>query len=165
MGKNQAWSRGRSKSERKTWPRGFILFSSWKEKQDQGNNLGMVYSCLVGFPAGASGKEPICQCRRCKRCGAITGLGKSPRGGNGNPLQNYCLENPVDRGAWQAIAHGVTQRIRHNWSNLACIVVWYLALGDLGKGKYWLSCVKVRYRRWFGIKRIDSRVWNMIFAC
>ena len=33
--------------------------------------------------------------------GSIPGLGRSPRGGNGNPLQYSCLENPMDRGAWQ----------------------------------------------------------------
>ena len=32
--------------------------------------------------------------------GSIPGLGRSPRGGHGNPLQYYCLENPMDRGAW-----------------------------------------------------------------
>ena len=34
--------------------------------------------------------------------GSITGLGRSPGGGNGNPLQYPCLENPMDRGAWRA---------------------------------------------------------------
>ena len=35
--------------------------------------------------------------------GLIPGLGRSPGGGNGNPLQYSCLEDPMDRGAWQAI--------------------------------------------------------------
>ena len=35
--------------------------------------------------------------------GLIPGLGRFPGGGNGNPLQYSCLENPMDRGAWQAI--------------------------------------------------------------
>ena len=35
--------------------------------------------------------------------GSIPGLGRSPGGGNGNPLQYSCLEDPMDRGAWQAI--------------------------------------------------------------
>ena len=39
----------------------------------------------------------------------IPGSGRSPGGGNGTPLQFYCLENPMDRGAWQATAHGVAQ--------------------------------------------------------
>ena len=41
--------------------------------------------------------------------GLIPGSGRSPRGGHGNPLQCSCLENPMDRGAWQAIIHGVTE--------------------------------------------------------
>ena len=36
------------------------------------------------------------------------GWGRSPRGGNGNPLQYSCLENSMERGAWQASVHGVT---------------------------------------------------------
>ena len=42
--------------------------------------------------------------------GSIPGLGKSPGVGNGNPLQYSCLGNPMDRGAWQAAAHGVAVR-------------------------------------------------------
>ena len=41
--------------------------------------------------------------------GSIPGSGRSPGGGNGSPLQYLCLENPMDRGAWQAAVHGVTE--------------------------------------------------------
>ena len=41
--------------------------------------------------------------------GSIPGSGRSPGGGHGNTLQHSCLENPRDRGAWQAVAHGVTK--------------------------------------------------------
>ena len=41
--------------------------------------------------------------------GSIPMLGKSPGGGNGNPLHYFCLENPMDRGAWQATVHEVTK--------------------------------------------------------
>ena len=40
---------------------------------------------------------------------SISGLGRSPGEGNGNPLQYSCLGNPMDRGAWQALGHGVTK--------------------------------------------------------
>ena len=40
--------------------------------------------------------------------GSIPGSGRTPRKGNGNPLQYSCLDNPIDRGAWQATVHGVT---------------------------------------------------------
>ena len=46
--------------------------------------------------------------------GLIPGLGRSPGGGNGNPLQNSCQENPTDRGAWWATVHKVTKR----WTQL-----------------------------------------------
>ena len=41
--------------------------------------------------------------------GSIPGLGRFPGGGHGNPLQYSCLENPMDRGAWRATVHGVTE--------------------------------------------------------
>ena len=41
--------------------------------------------------------------------GLIPGLGRSPAGGNGNPLQYSCLENSMDRGTWWAIVHGVAE--------------------------------------------------------
>ena len=41
--------------------------------------------------------------------GSIPGLGRSPGEGNGNPLQYSCLENPMERGAWQATVHGVAK--------------------------------------------------------
>jgi len=41
--------------------------------------------------------------------GSIPGLGRSPGGGNGNPLQYSCLGNPMDRGAWSITVHGVSK--------------------------------------------------------
>jgi len=41
--------------------------------------------------------------------GLIPGSGRPPGGGNGNPLQYSCLENPMDRGIWQATVHGVAE--------------------------------------------------------
>ena len=56
-----------------------------------------------------SGKEPSCQCRRRKRCWFDPCVGKIPWRKAGQPLQNSCLENPMDRGACQAIVHRVTR--------------------------------------------------------
>ena len=50
------------------------------------------------------GKESACNAGD---MGSIPGLGRSPGGGNGDPLQHPCLENPVDRGDWQATVHGI----------------------------------------------------------
>ena len=46
--------------------------------------------------------------------GSIPGLGRSPGGGNGNPLQYSCLENPMDRRAWWATFHGDHKRVGHD---------------------------------------------------
>ena len=63
----------------------------------------------VGFPGGASGKEPVCQCRRCKTHGFDPWVRKIPGGGHGNPLQFSCLKNPMERGAWQATVQWVAE--------------------------------------------------------
>ena len=59
---------------------------------------------LSGFPGSSAGKESACNVGD---VGLIPGLGRSPGEGNGNPLQCSCLENSMDRGAWQATVHGV----------------------------------------------------------
>ena len=50
--------------------------------------------------------------------GSIPGLGRSPIGGHGNPLQYSCLENPMDRGAWWATVHGV-EKNQTQWKQLS----------------------------------------------
>ena len=56
------------------------------------------------------GKESACNAGD---VGSIPGLGRSPGEGNGNPLQYSCLENPMNRGAWQPTVHGVPE-LRHD---------------------------------------------------
>ena len=56
----------------------------------------------LGFPGGSVSKEPTCNAGDARDMGQITRLERSPRGGHSNPLQYSCLENPMDRGAWQA---------------------------------------------------------------
>ena len=69
-----------------------------------------LFSYLLGpFPDGANGKEPTCQYRDVRDTVSIPVLGRSPGVGNGNPLQCSCLENHMDRGAWQATVHRVTK--------------------------------------------------------
>ena len=65
----------------------------------------------MGFPHSSVGKESACNAGD----PALTpGSGRRvPGEGNGNPLQYSCLENPMDRGAWQATVHGVT-RVRND---------------------------------------------------
>ena len=64
----------------------------------------------LGFPGGASGEEPACQYwLDIRDVGSIPGSGISPGEGNDSLLQRSCLENPVEREAWQAVVHGVTK--------------------------------------------------------
>ena len=80
---------------------------------EEGFKLFFQPSISRGFSGGASGKEPACQCRRQKRRGFDPlGSEKSPGGGHGNPLQYFFLENPMDRGAWWATVHRVTESQR-----------------------------------------------------
>ena len=58
------------------------------------------------FPCSSVSKETACSAGY---PGSITGLGRSPGEGNGDTLQCSCLENNMDRGAWQAIVHGVSK--------------------------------------------------------
>ena len=58
------------------------------------------------FPGRSDGKESA---YNVGDLGSIPGLGRSPRGGHGNPLQYSCLENPHGRVAWWAIVHGVAK--------------------------------------------------------
>ena len=63
-----------------------------------------------GFPRSSVGKESACNAGD---LGSITGSGRSPGEGNGNQLQYSCLENPMNRGAWQAAVHEVV-RVGHD---------------------------------------------------
>ena len=61
---------------------------------------------FMGFLAGSDGKESACSAGDPS---LIPWWGRSPGEGNGNPLQYFCLENLMDRGAWWAIVHGVSK--------------------------------------------------------
>ena len=70
----------------------------------------MLSKLVRGFPGGSEVKESA---STAQDPGLIPGSGRSPGEGNGHPLQYSCLENPRDRGAWQATVHGVA-RARHD---------------------------------------------------
>ena len=63
---------------------------------------------LRGFRGGSVVKNPPASAGE---AGSVPGSGRSPGEGNGNLLQFSCLENPMDRGAWWAIVHGVTKSL------------------------------------------------------
>ena len=72
--------------------------------------MGLYHTMYVlCFPDGTRGKEPTCQCWKCKKLRFNPWVRKIPGEGNGNPLQRSFLENPMDRGAWLATVHGATK--------------------------------------------------------
>ena len=64
---------------------------------------------LLGLPWWLSSKESACEAEDVGDAGSIPGSGRSPGEGNSNLLQYFCLENPMDRGAWWATVHGVSE--------------------------------------------------------
>ena len=70
-----------------------------------------LFFILMGFPGGSDSNASACNV---KDPGSIPGLERSPGEGNGNPLQYSCLENSMDRGAWQATIHTVAE----SWTQL-----------------------------------------------
>ena len=81
----------------------FVLFESFLSSNHDIRTLIMILE-----PGWLRGKEHTCQGRR-PRFYPIPRLGRSPGGGNGNPLQYSCLGNPMNRGAWWATVHEVAK--------------------------------------------------------
>ena len=71
-----------------------------------GNPIVTVVMLLIGLLLSLSGKEFTCNAGD---MGSILSLGRSPRERIGNPPQYSCLGNPMDKGVWQATAHGVAK--------------------------------------------------------
>ena len=67
--------------------------ASWKPR----GSFRMKWSTFFGFPGGSEGKASACNVGDLV---SIPGSGRSPGEGNGNPLQYFCLDNPMDGGAW-----------------------------------------------------------------
>ena len=61
------------------------------------------------YKGGAVVQNPPANAEDARDGGSIPGSGRSPGGGHGNPLQYSCLENPMDRGVWQATVHRVAE--------------------------------------------------------
>ena len=78
-------------------------------------SLAYFAVCIIfDFPAVLVMKNLLASTGGMRVEGSIPGLGRSSGEGHGNPLQYSCLENPTDRGAWQATVHGITK----SWTRL-----------------------------------------------
>ena len=95
-------------------------------------------ACMHRLPLWLIGKESVCHEGDTGDEVSIPGLGRSPGGGNGNPLQYSCLETPMDRGAWWATVRGVTksQTCLKQLSMHACTSITHAQI-------YMWSCVGV----------------------
>ena len=106
----------------------------------------------------------------------IPGLGRSPGGGNGNPLQYSCLEDSMDRGAWRATLHGVTK----SWTQLSTHTftlllrtqhfhfrgpTWVQSLvGKLRSHKLcgWPKKIKIKKKKWnFNEQHLKAAHWHL----
>ena len=108
------------------WQKSLAGHSPWDPKELDMTEWLSLHSCIAGrffffflffffyylnYPyPGTSGEEFLHQCRRCQRCQFDPWSGRSSGVGNHNLLQYSCLENSMDRGAWRATVHGVTER-------------------------------------------------------
>jgi len=96
---------------------------------------------LGGFHGGLHSKEYACNAGD---LGLIPRSGGSPGEGNGKPLQNSCLEKPMDRKAWWAIVHGVTKSHKHTIP---------MSLVLTFQGRMWT--------RWWSSKGFSKQRWNL----
>ena len=88
----------------------FFILQKRKQNSKVFGDLSEATS-LMGFPGGSVGKESPCNAGD---VGLIPGSGRSPGEGHGNPLQYSYLENPRDRGAWQATQSIELHRVGHD---------------------------------------------------
>ena len=85
-----------------------MLQSMWSQRV--GHNLGTEHQQIkrLGFPGGSVVKNPFANARE---VGSALGSRSFPGERSGNPLQYFCLGNPMGRGVWQAVVHGLTKEL------------------------------------------------------
>ena len=115
-----------------------------------------------GFPGGSSGKDPTCQWGDVRDMGSVPGLGRSPGGGHGNPLQYSCLENPMDRGVWQAAAHSVTKSDMTEHTHTHTHTHTHSSLFSQSLAKVWAFIHYGRFQRLVEVLRLVN-IMNLIW--
>ena len=113
--------------------------------QDLGPEITVLEQALLLIiqdqPGGSEGQASV---YNAGDPGSISGLGRSPGEGNGNLFQDYCLENPMDRGAWQATVHGVTK----SWTRLSDFTftsLWHVEGSRGGKALFIIGCRSILF--------------------
>ena len=82
--------------------------------------LSIYLPVYLGFPDGSEDKESTCNAGDTGDSDSVPGLGRSPGVGNGNLLKLSCLENSMDRGAWQITVNGVAEL--DTTEHMVCVV-------------------------------------------
>ena len=81
----------------------------WLKKHQSSTSLVVQWIRICLLPRWLSGKYSSANAGDIRYVGSIPGSGRTPRGGNGIPLQYFGLDNPMDRGTWQVTVHGITE--------------------------------------------------------
>ena len=117
---------------------------------------------------------------QCRRCGSIPGSGRSPGGGNGKLLQYFCLENPMNRGAWWATVprlkrlkrlstHTCKAISRGNWPECSRPYIWFFRMGlfitDIStiiEALKWNVCSLISIYEWWRVwaQESENLGWN-----
>ena len=102
----------------------YCFYTIWKIQRHDLYKKEGSFLINIFIKKGASQVVPVVKnltasARDIKDAGSIPGLGRSPEEEHSSPFQDSCLENPMDRGAWQAIQTTGSQRVGQDWSNLA----------------------------------------------
>ena len=103
----------------------------------------------MGFPGGTDSKESACSV---EDMGSIPGSGRSPGEGNGCPLQYSCLENSMDRGAWQTTVHGVAKKLDTTERHFSQIRIQFTGSWDLNEDVF--SRKTTIYSLYYTIQRL-----------
>ena len=142
-------------------------FNSWVGKIPWKRER-LLTPIFLGLPGSLDSKESACNVGDLS---LIPGSGKSPGGMHGNPLQYSCLENPMDRGAWRTIVHGVAKswtglkglskhaHISANWTYFPFVTPaskYMISLGDTGLDIMQLFFCWFSVTRWLHYKLGDS---------
>ena len=101
--------------EERSIPRSHTASKLQSWDSNPGSSPSLILKGSEGFPHGSVGKESTCNAGDTGDVSSVPGSGRSPGGGNGNPLLYPCLGNPMDRGAWRATVHGVAK----SWTQLS----------------------------------------------
>ena len=88
---------------------GLVCFSPWGYKESTQLVNWTTRKLITSSQVTLVVKNPPANAGDIKDAGSISGLGRSPEGGHGNPLQYSCLENPLDKWTWRAIVHEVAK--------------------------------------------------------